>query len=147
MVMAGPRGSYKSFKALNWAMRATQVGPVYVVSAEGGDFERRAAAWMMHHDITVAPSLYVVEKRLDLNTRAGVDLIRQDCVRLGHGRPENYCATASALARWATCCWPPAPMACAPCCSAISPPRLKPSCASALPVPNCNVTTTVWAIG
>jgi hypothetical protein len=82
-LMAGPRGSYKSFKALHWAMTCSVAGyPVYVVSAEGGDFERRAAAWMLHHDVVVAPPLYVVEKRLDLNSREGVETIRQDCLRL-----------------------------------------------------------------
>lgn len=83
-LMAGPRGSYKSFKAIHWAMTcAVQGHPVYVVSAEGGDFERRASAWMKHHEIAVFPPLYVVERRLDLNTQAGVEKIRQDCLAWG----------------------------------------------------------------
>lgn len=94
-VMAGPRGSFKSFIALDWAMRcatATNMGhpvdkahPVYVVSAEGGDFDRRARAWLQHflperayEDVP----LYVVERRLDLNSAEGVIAIRDDCVRL-----------------------------------------------------------------
>lgn len=83
-LMAGPRGSYKSFKAIHWAMTVAHAGfPVYVVSAEGGDFERRAAAWMLHHDVSKAPCMYVAERRMDLNTRDGVESVRQDCQRLG----------------------------------------------------------------
>lgn len=95
-VMAGPRGSFKSFIALDWAMRcatATNMGhpvdkahPVYVVSAEGGDFDRRARAWLQHflperayEDVP----LYVVERRLDLNSAEGIIAIRDDCMRLG----------------------------------------------------------------
>jgi AAA domain-containing protein len=94
-VMAGPRGSFKSFIALDWAMRcatATNMGhpvdkahPVYVVSAEGGDFDRRARAWLKYflperayEDVP----LYVVERRLDLNSAEGIIAIRDDCVRL-----------------------------------------------------------------
>lgn len=86
-VMAGPRGVYKSFAALDWAMRCAVVGePVYVVSAEGGDFDRRARAWLLHHepDLDVAKvPLFVVERRLDLNTKDGIDAVRVDCQRLG----------------------------------------------------------------
>lgn len=81
-LLAGPRGSYKSFKALNWAMRIALSGePVYVVSAEGGDFDRRAKAWVMTHcpDAPAWPPLYVVERRLDLNSDAGINQIREDC--------------------------------------------------------------------
>lgn len=84
-LMAGPRGSYKSFKALHWAMRVAVEGhAVYVVSAEGGDFGRRAEAWAKHHDYKgEALPVYVVERRLDLNSKDGVEAIRQDCQRLG----------------------------------------------------------------
>lgn len=85
VLLAGPRGTYKSFLALDWAMRvAFERKPVYVVSAEGGDFDRRAAAWMLHYagGHAEAPPLYVVERRLDLNSKAGVETIRQDCAKL-----------------------------------------------------------------
>lgn len=87
-LMAGPRGSFKSFKAIHWAMRVAAEGrPVYVVSAEGGDFGRRAEAWAKHYGIRAALEgtlpLYVVERRLDLNTHDGVEAIRKDCTRLG----------------------------------------------------------------
>lgn len=87
-ILAGPRGSYKSFIALDWAMRiATREGaePVYVVSAEGGDFDRRAAAWLRHFLPERAYDsipLFVVERRLDLSNKAGVETIRQDCLQL-----------------------------------------------------------------
>lgn len=85
-VMAGPRGVYKSFVALDWSMRIATTGhPVYVVSAEGGDFDRRARAWLTTYapdrDFASVP-LYVVERRLDLNNKEGLDAIRADCVRL-----------------------------------------------------------------
>ena len=83
-LLVGPRGSYKSFKALHWAMTcAVQGHPVYVVSAEGNDFERRTSAWMQHNDIRVDPPIYVVERRLDLNSHKGVEEIRQDCLDWG----------------------------------------------------------------
>lgn len=83
-LMVGPRGSYKSFHALHWAMRVAVGGdPVYVVSAEGSDFGRRAKAWFLHHDATPDVPLYVVERRLDLSVANGVEAIRADCVALG----------------------------------------------------------------
>lgn len=84
-LMAGPRGSYKSFKALHWAMRVALCGhPVYVISAEGGDFGRRAEAWAKHHGHRGdSLPVYVVERRLDLNSKDGIEAIRQDCQRLG----------------------------------------------------------------
>jgi hypothetical protein len=83
-VMAGPRGSYKSFIALDWSMRIAQRGDcVYVVSAEGGDFDRRAKAWIrVHGSGDDSLPLYVVERRIDLSTTEGIESIRQDCLRL-----------------------------------------------------------------
>ena len=92
-IIAGPRGSYKSFLALDWSLRVAyeQREPVYVVSAEGRDMDRRSLAWFINdtvkrggtlqgvHDVP----LFVVERRLDLSTKEGIELIRQDCVRLG----------------------------------------------------------------
>lgn len=94
-VMAGPRGSYKSFIALDWAMRCatnTNMGhpvdaqhPVYVVSAEGGDFDRRARAWLQHFRPDLAfedVPLYVVERRIDLDNTSGIEAVRKDCLVL-----------------------------------------------------------------
>lgn len=86
-ILAGQRGSYKSFIALDWAMRIAMEGnEVYVISGEGGDFDRRAAAWLKHHGggrKAEEIPLYVIERRLDLSTHEGVEAIRQDCMRLG----------------------------------------------------------------
>ena len=86
-VMAGKRGSYKSFLALDWAMTCALRGdPVYVISAEGGDFDRRAKAWLIENDhlgeVENIP-LYVVEKRMDLSAKAGIEKIREDCKHHG----------------------------------------------------------------
>src|SRR3990167_8687052 len=87
-IMAGPRGSYKSFIAMDWALTVCveQNLPVYVVSAEGGDFDRRAKAWL----ITSAPKrasddlpMIVLERRIDLSARDNIELIRQDCTSRG----------------------------------------------------------------
>lgn len=85
VLLAGPRGSYKSFLALDWGMRvALRDEPVYVVSAEGGDFDRRAAAWLQENTFdSETPPLFVVERRLDLNCKEGIERIRHDCVKLG----------------------------------------------------------------
>lgn len=87
-LMAGTRGSYKSFIALDWAMTvATEQNlPVYVVSAEGADFDRRARAWLRTFADDRVPSvlpLYVLERRIDLNQHENIEAIRQDCLRLG----------------------------------------------------------------
>jgi hypothetical protein len=87
-ILAGQRGSFKSFIALDWSMRVAkeQREPVYVISAEGGDFDRRAQAWLRYHAPDVDPAtvpLYVVERRLNLNTPEGILAIRRDCERLG----------------------------------------------------------------
>lgn len=85
-VMAGPRGSYKSFVALNWAMKAQDAGPVYVVSAEGNDIDRRVQA----HLATCGSSddgLYVAQRRVDLTLRENIEMIRRDCVDVHQIRP------------------------------------------------------------
>jgi hypothetical protein len=91
-LMVGERGSYKSFISLDWAARiAKSLDPeskeaVYVISAEGGDYDRRFRAWWKAYGddrpVESIP-LYVVERRLNLNTKEGIDLIRNDCLRLG----------------------------------------------------------------
>lgn len=82
-LIAGPRGSYKSFLALDWAMQIGRTAPVYVVSAEGGDFDRRSAAWAIDRGHGIDRDLYVVERRLNLNGPEGIELIRKDCHQLG----------------------------------------------------------------
>ncbi len=49
-VLAGPRASFKSFIALDWAMRiACADNPVVILSGEGAGLGRRVEAWMMEH--------------------------------------------------------------------------------------------------
>ena len=49
-VLAGPRASFKSFIALDWAMRiACADNPVVILSGEGAGLGRRAEAWMQEH--------------------------------------------------------------------------------------------------
>jgi hypothetical protein len=46
-VLVGPRGSFKSFIAFDWAMRAAMAGEgVVILSGEGAGIDRRADAWM-----------------------------------------------------------------------------------------------------
>lgn len=88
-ILAGPRGSYKSFVVLDWTMQVVtrpNAEPVYVISGEGGDFDRRSAAWLKHFRPDVKPAdipLFVVERRLDLSSKDGIESIRRDCVALG----------------------------------------------------------------
>jgi len=52
-VIAGPRGSFKSFIALDWAMRAALLGHgAVILSGEGAGLDRRIDAWLR----TYAPS-------------------------------------------------------------------------------------------
>jgi hypothetical protein len=49
-VLAGPRASFKSFIALDWAMRiACADNPVVILSGEGAGLGRRAEAWIQEH--------------------------------------------------------------------------------------------------
>jgi hypothetical protein len=85
-LVAGPRGSYKSFLALEWAMRVAVDGKgVVVVSAEGTDLNRRAAAWLKANAPTVDPAtipLRVIERRLDLTTEDGMRAVRAELAAL-----------------------------------------------------------------
>jgi hypothetical protein len=49
-VLAGPRGTFKSFVALDWSMRAAVAGhPALILSGEGAGLDRRVDAWMRVH--------------------------------------------------------------------------------------------------
>ncbi len=49
-VLAGPRGTFKSFIALDWLMRiALQGHTVAILSGEGAGLDRRIDAWMRTH--------------------------------------------------------------------------------------------------
>ncbi len=70
-VLAGPRASFKSFIALDWAMRIAVAGnPVALLSGEGGGLGRRVKAWMQTfgggQDLRSLPIL-ALERPLNLN--------------------------------------------------------------------------------
>jgi hypothetical protein len=70
-VLAGPRGTFKSFVALDWGMRIAESGrAVIILSGEGAGLDRRVDAWHRTH----APGrllkdfpLYALERALNLN--------------------------------------------------------------------------------
>ena len=70
-VLAGPRASFKSFIALDWAMRVAVAGnPVALLSGEGGGLGRRVKAWMQTfgggQDLRTLP-IVALERPLNLN--------------------------------------------------------------------------------
>jgi hypothetical protein len=70
-VMAGPRGTFKSFVALDWAMRMARAGHAGVLlSGEGAGLDRRVDAWRRHHDeemdLSTLP-LVALEHAVNLN--------------------------------------------------------------------------------
>jgi hypothetical protein len=73
-VLAGPRGSFKSFVALDWMLRIGLSGqPVVILSGEGGGLDRRMAAWQQVHAPDTSPEtwpVYVLERPLDLTSSA-----------------------------------------------------------------------------
>jgi hypothetical protein len=70
-VMAGARGTFKSFIALDWVIRMAIAGhPGVILSGEGAGLDRRVAAWIQHHgrdvDLQSLP-LVALERPLNLN--------------------------------------------------------------------------------
>jgi hypothetical protein len=71
-VIAGARGTFKSFIALDWAMRMALDGhPGVILSGEGAGLDRRIAAWLNQHregiDIADIP-LFALERPLNLTS-------------------------------------------------------------------------------
>lgn len=79
--LAGPRGTFKSFIALDWAMWAAAAGhPVVILSGEGAGLDRRADAWMRVHGKNYnAADLPVraLERPLNLNLTAELLAVRE----------------------------------------------------------------------
>ena len=78
-VLAGPRGTFKSFVALHWAMRMAVGGHAGVVlSGEGAGLDRRIRAWMKQHganvDLAGLP-LVALERPLNLSVSAEIDAL------------------------------------------------------------------------
>jgi hypothetical protein len=80
-VLAGPRASFKSFIALDWAMRvAMDEQPVAMLSGEGGGLGRRVKAWMQTfgggRSLRELPIL-ALERPLNLNRDEEMTLLVQ----------------------------------------------------------------------
>ena len=80
-VIAGARGTFKSFIALDWSMRMALDGhPGVILSGEGAGLDRRIEAWLNHHreniDIAEIP-LFALERPLNLTSIAEMDLLCQ----------------------------------------------------------------------
>lgn len=71
-ILLGPRGTYKSFIALHWALTvAVEGSPVVIVSGEGRGLDRRLKAWLTRHAPNVKPHnvpVYALEQRVDFNS-------------------------------------------------------------------------------
>jgi hypothetical protein len=80
-VIAGARGTFKSFIALDWLMRiALQGYTVAILSGEGAGLDRRIDAWMRTHapDIDLATlSILVLERPLNLSLIADMEALRE----------------------------------------------------------------------
>jgi hypothetical protein len=85
-VIAGKRGSFKSFIAMHWSMRAALAGePVLIVSAGGSGMDRRALAWIKTHapgaDAQSLP-VHCIERRVDFNSVEGIQAVADEIARL-----------------------------------------------------------------
>lgn len=85
-VLAGARGTFKSFIAIDWAMRVAIDGHQCVIlSGEGQGLDRRVAAWVSLHreniDLSTVP---MVAHELPINLNRAIDLetLRLACSQL-----------------------------------------------------------------
>jgi hypothetical protein len=86
-VLAGPRASFKSFIALDWAMRiAAADNPVVILSGEGAGLGRRAEAWMQEHgkgrDLNEL-RLMALESVANLNAETEMAMLQQSIDEAG----------------------------------------------------------------
>jgi hypothetical protein len=86
-VLAGPRSTFKSFVALDWAMRTAMSGQaVVILSGEGAGLDRRVDAWMRTHasekPIEDLP-VFALERALNLNEDLDMVSLRGAIERLG----------------------------------------------------------------
>lgn len=81
-VLAGPRGTFKSFIALHWAMQAAIDGRcVVILSAEGAGLDRRVDAWMREHAPSVelrGLNVLAIERQLNLASAEILNELRED---------------------------------------------------------------------
>lgn len=85
-VLAGPRGTFKSFIALDWSMRMALDGHTGVIlSGEGQGLGNRVAAWMNQHredvDLSTLP-LMAHELPINLNSLLELESLRLACSEL-----------------------------------------------------------------
>lgn len=80
-ILAGARGTFKSFIALDWLMRiALQGHTVAILSGEGAGLDRRIDAWMRTHapDIDLENmSVLVLERPLNLSLASDMEALRE----------------------------------------------------------------------
>jgi hypothetical protein len=85
-VVAGARGTFKSFVVLDWAMRAAIDGnTVVILSGEGAGLDRRIDAWMRTHapDVDLSMlSILVLEHPLNLSIPDGMRALRDALAEL-----------------------------------------------------------------
>jgi hypothetical protein len=81
-ILLGPRGTYKSFVAIHWAMTiAIEGNPVVIISGEGRGIDRRFRAWLKFNAPAVKPErvpIYALEQRVDFNSVEDAALICAD---------------------------------------------------------------------
>jgi hypothetical protein len=80
-ILAGPRGTLKSFVAIDWAMHvAARDLPCVILSAEGQGLGNRVAAWMNQHreglDLSTLP-LRAYELPINLNSVVELEELRE----------------------------------------------------------------------
>lgn len=76
-LMAGPRGTYKSFIAMHWSMLVACAGfPVLIVSAEGAGIDRRIRAWLQKHNPNIDPAtlkIQILEQRVNFADLSAIE--------------------------------------------------------------------------
>jgi hypothetical protein len=81
-ILLGPRGTFKSFIALHWALTiAIEGSPVVLISAEGSGLDRRLRAWLGRNApnvLAVNVPLYAIEQRVDFNNEEATAAILAD---------------------------------------------------------------------
>jgi hypothetical protein len=85
-VLAGPRGTFKSFIGLDWGMRVAATGqPVVILSGEGAGLDRRADAWVRTHGggrtVDEFP-VFALERAINLNADQDIINLRSAIERL-----------------------------------------------------------------
>ena len=90
-LIAGARGTFKSFIALDWSMRMALDGhPGVILSGEGAGLDRRVSAWLNQHrdsvDIADIP-LFALERPLNLTAIVEMDALCEAIKQL-HAAPD-----------------------------------------------------------